>query len=403
MPVRRRLNLWVTTACALLIGAPRASVAASDGEFMLIDRHLETTNIEVAELSTERLVYVARRSTGAAGVPVTEPGLRELEKCVALVRWPLPAHAPSPGAEVVLADGQRLPGEAVSGAPAAEDVLVWNHAQLGRMQIPIDRIASVTFQAGAEHPVAADADVVVLANGDRLRGFVLAIGDPIELETEFEGEAQRITVPLDRAVAVAIVAPPKPAAGQRVWLRDGSVIDVRNVLISDDGFARLVDANLAGSSQVDRVAVSQVSAVLFDARALTPLASLKPRSVEGPVTRYRTPVPAVGLGGSGARPLGLADVRLSGPVIVRYAMPHGARRFAARASLPPGARTWGDCEIVIRNEGAELTRATLSGASPEAEINVPVRGAELTIEVTEGAGGPIQDEVVLSRAMIVAE
>jgi len=45
--------------------------------------------------------------------------------------------------------------------------------------------------------------------------------------------------------------------------------------------------------------------------------------------------------------------------------------------------------------------ARLNAETPEATISIPVTGRELTIEVAAGARGPIQDHVILTRAMLL--
>ena len=49
------------------------------------------------------------------------------------------------------------------------------------------------------------------------------------------------------------------------------------------------------------------------------------------------------------------------------------------------------------------TRARLNAKEPRAVVNVPLRGSELSIEFTQGANGPLQDRVVLTRAMLLVE
>ncbi len=67
------------------------------------------------------------------------------------------------------------------------------------------------------------------------------------------------------------------------------------------------------------------------------------------------------------------------------------------------ARPWGDCELVIRGGDSELWRVRRNAERPTASIGVTVRGSSMTVELTEGANGPIQDRVVLRRAMLLVE
>ena len=101
-------------------------------------------------------------------------------------------------------------------------------------------------------------------------------------------------------------------------------------------------------------------------------------------------------------PLGLARVELRGPIVVRYGLPAVPVLLVAEATLPLAARTWGDCELVIRSDRREIFRAHLNAERPTVQVSVLVEGAELELEITEGAHGPIQDRIVLHRTMLLA-
>ena len=101
-------------------------------------------------------------------------------------------------------------------------------------------------------------------------------------------------------------------------------------------------------------------------------------------------------------PLGLSRVEFRGPVTVRYDLVSGPMYFSAEARLSRMARSWGDCELVIRDDEQEVFRARLNAEHPTASIGVALHGSQLTIEITEGSNGPIQDHVVLHRAMLLS-
>ena len=301
-----------------------------------------------------------------------------------------------------LSDGQRFPGEAFSGARAAADVLVWNQsAWLGRMEVPLDRIESVVFRPGTPVPEPGDEDVVLLGNGDQLDGFVTALGDPlvIDLAPERPGD-ERLTleIALDRVAAVRMVAPRRPAHGTRVWLIDGTVVDVARLLMGDDGVVRLDGVGFVTDLPPKRLERSALVAAQFDSAGLVPFAALAPRSIQGPASRYvvRAPQALEELA-----PLGLARVELRGPIVARYSLPAFPVLLSAEASLPFSARSWGDCELIIRSDRREVFRVHLTGRAPTAQVSVLLEGGELEIEVTEGAHGPIHDHVVLHRAMLL--
>jgi hypothetical protein len=329
---------------------------------------------------------------------------------------------------LVLATGERLPGEAVVGAQAAADTLAWSHPWLGRIDVPFKLIESVLLRPGAVAPPAGKGDVVLLANGDRQEGFVTAIGDPVTIEVSGGGAgagggatSQSLNIPLDRVTAITMIAPKQAGKGRRVWFGEGTVLDVQSIAVGDDGYVRLGGGSLIGAGgvvgdaagagddddagpQPPRIPLAEVAGVLFDREAMIPLASIAPSRVEGPATRYVLPRPNTS---DPDAALGLSAIEFSGPIVARYAVPAGCQRFIAEVELPRAARAWGDCDLIVRSDDEEVFRAHLSSATPTASINVPLParggGRELTIELAAGAHGPIQDLVRLHRPMLLKD
>jgi hypothetical protein len=387
---RTPFNALQAAGIAMAIAATRG-VAAESGnhvDYLLIRRDQPAQMVEVLEIAARRLVV---REAGSEWTSVPR------DRCVALL---------SAGAVIVerrqgwlrLSDGQRFPGQALSGAPRGEGVLAWNQSSwLGRMEVKIDQIESVTF-AGAPVPPHGESDVLLLVNGDRVEGFITAIGDPITLELSGDdGRTRVVELALERVAALRMVAPAQAPSGQRVWLADGTVFAARDVLLGEDGFFR-VDGVAFCDEPARRIEREGVAAVLFDPKALVPLAALAPRRVDGPAGRYVVPPPRALQDNA---PLGVAAVEFRGPLAAQYVLPVGAAHFQADVQLPVLARTIGDCDVVVLDDGHEVFRARLNARHPSASIAVPLSGSILTIEVREGSSGPIQNRVVLNRAAIL--
>ncbi len=208
----RAIPCLVTGLVAVL--APGA-IAAS-GNFMLIRRDVPVQIVEVAEIGEQRVVL---REDGGGWANVSR------KRCVALLRLDA-VVVPRLQGWLRLADGQRFPGQALSGARVADGVFVWSQSSwLGRLNVPLDRIASVTFSGSATVPSPGDADVLVLANGDRVEGFVTALGDPVSLEVpnDDDGGYSFIDLPLGRVHAVRMVTPKQKPTGHRLWFTDGTI------------------------------------------------------------------------------------------------------------------------------------------------------------------------------------
>jgi hypothetical protein len=327
----------------------------------------------------------------------------DLAQCVALLH--VPAENDDSAASwnrsrglVMLADGQRLPGEALLGAAQETDALAWNHPWLGRVDVPLKLIESVLFEPDAVAPPVGEDDAVLLGNGDIQQGIVTAIGDPVKIEIGEGSDRRIIDIPIARIVAIHMIAPRQAGAGKRVWFNEGTVLDVQSIVVEHDGLVRMSGGALANGTQPPRVSMDEIAAILFDRQRLLPLASQTPARVDGPPTRYTLPRPTAR---EPDAPLGLSMMEFSGPITVRYALPAGCERFLAEAELPRQARAWGDCELIVRSDDEEVFRAKLSAATPSASINVPLKGRELTIEIAAGAHGPIQDLVRLHRSLLL--
>ncbi|MHC4107480.1 MAG: hypothetical protein ACYSTY_05275 [Planctomycetota bacterium] len=373
----------------MLAGIP-ATVARGEPEaFVLIRRDRQVQHVGRIQIGEGALLY-QDPAYGWRSV--------DLETCVAIFD---PQAAPGGAAQkgvLRLADGQQFPGEALSGAEPADNVLVWNHAWLGRMEIGLDQIESVVFARGAPLGSSNRGDVLLLANGDRLEGFVTALGDPVGIEVRTNGAGQVLQVPLDRVASVRLATGPKPPVGWRLWLTDGTVLDATGALLDQEGLLRVIGPRFGPEQEPDAVRLTAVAAIQFDPQAMLALAALAPTRVTGPPTRYLVPGPEVL---DEWAPLGLARLELRGPLTVQYRLPAGGWLFTAKAELTAQARAWGDCELVIRDGQGEVARKRLNAEQPTATLAVTLNSRELTIEVTEGANGPIHDHVVLQRAMLL--
>jgi len=386
--MKRTLLISRLVAVLAIVLAPAPAALARSGNFLLIRRDMPVQTVEVAEIGPRRLVF---REAGGSWVSVSR------RRCVALMNTDV-LIIPRRQGWLQLADGQRFPGQALSAA-RMNDVLVWIQSSwLGRMEVPLENISSALFQSSATVPPQGDADVLLLANGDLVDGFITSLGDPISLELT-NALPTAIDLPLGRVHAVRMVTPPQKPTGPRLWLLDGTVVEARQVLLGDDGFYRLEGVPFTEEESY-RVALNGVAAVLFDPDALVPFADLTPRRVEGPPTRYVVPAPRTL---DDHAPLGLSPLEFRGPITVHYVLPAGATYFAAEAQLPALSRAWGDCDLIIRDDDRTVFTTRLNAETPTATIGVRLSGSTLTVEVTEGAAGPIHDRVVLLRCLILVE
>lgn len=377
-------HLVVLAVCALWTTSAAAQRDESFDRFTLLTRNLEAHNVQLIEISPNA-VHVRDDSGALKRLPRAE--------VLGLIN-PDARLAPNTDmGEVILADGQRLPGTPLQRSVSDNTALLWLHQRLRQVAIPIESLRTVRLISTARLPAPGLADVLLLTNGDRVEGFITGISDVITLDVN----GTETTVPIDRVNSMRLVAMGEQARSDavRLWLADGTVLDVTQVAMGDDGIVRLEKPMLVPEIAQLFHSLKDVAGILFEPDLLIPLASLDEPSVTGPPTRYVTPSPKVL---DEVAPLGLARLRLDGPLTARWRVPEGVTGFAAEAALPEEAMNWGHCELIVLDDDREVFRATLDRATPRARIQVPLTGSELTVRIEEGQYGPILDRVVLERA-----
>lgn len=363
------------------------AVAVDTGDYLLIQDGLQMQHIRLVEVRDDTLVHL-------------QDGLWmnvDLRRCIAVLDTTKKPPLASTGL-LVLADGQRFPGAPIPESGEDEDVLSWNHRWLGRLDVSLDDVRSVHFRPGARIPSDGSGDVVILGNGDRLDGLIVSLNDPLVIEQDLDGQRELVEVPRANVAAVRLVSVAKTPSGRRVWMDDGTVLDVSSIQVGDDGFVRLRSKWHSAADKPVVLRLADLDSILLDAERLLPLAAITPSRVQGPATRYLVPDPLV------LEPdasLQVSPIEIRGPLVARYTLPDRCRRFAAEAYIPIGAQTWADFELIIRSDDEEVFRARINADNPYVAINVPLSGTEMTIELTEGANGPIQDRLILDFPMLL--
>jgi len=390
---RLRRTITRPIAAALALSAP--GVAASADTRVLYDRNLQPRVVELIGLDGLSLRFkdefdVARSlplSSVAAILPARTDGAG--------------AGGPAPGGWVELADGQRFPGRLAPTSPD-DDAVAWMHDAFGPMHLPLEEVAFVSLRGEGRTAIEAvrsgvrTDDVLMLTNGDRLTGFLVAVDAEIEFESE---QAGPVALGIDRVAWFALASSPEPLEGLVVWLSDGAVARVADMRSPDDGRIELRLPS-AASSVFD---IEDIEAIVFDAASLQPLASVLPDE-QSPIERRRLIEP-LRLAGDGATPdagPGVApDLELPGPMRIDWTLPRSASRFSALVEMPDDAFPWGDCEVVFEVDGVEQARVRLNEEQPSREIAIDLDGQTLTVRVEPGAYGPVKDRVLLRRPLLL--
>jgi len=391
----RRALARAIVVCAALAGATAAQ--ADDRPRVLYDLNLSTSLIRLESIDALSVRYedefgsIRSRPTSSilAILPATD--------------WPDLDDEPDRQAWILLTDGQRYPGRL---APTAgdEDMVAWSHDEFGHMEFPIESVRAVSMPGAdidalrVELSSEATEDVVMLANGDRIEGFVVALTGQIEIETQ---DAGLLTFEPDRVEWVLLATEDKPLTGMAIWLRDGAVAALAETRAAN---GNAFEARLASGASAT-FKIEDIEAIVFNAERLHPLSSIEPEK-ESPIGRRALIelTETIDLGpvaSPGARLSVAPDLRLPGPMRVEWDLPTDAVRFSTTAEMPRAAFPWGDCELVIAVDDVELVRVRLNEESPTASISIDVRGRKLTISVEPGEYGPVRDQVILRKPMLL--
>jgi len=397
----------LSAACCLLSGGYAADPAPV---FVLHSTAEEQSAGALVKLDANS-VQVA----GASAVPVGD--------LVALRRRDVPPpQLPNDRPHAVLANGDRIPGRAVS---IAADKLLFR-AELSHEQdltIPLSAVSAVWLTpraaARATEPDGRRQltekrrqDVVLLTNQDALRGTITALADggPLKLDPGAANQPA-VTVPRERLQGLLLnteltrTLRPRTAYYQLV-LQSGARLSFKTLTL--DG-AELAGATLFG--QTVRVPAIDVVAVnTFQGRA-TYLSDLRPRYEHTPYTAVRWPV-AVDRAVSGA------NLRLGGGTYDKgiglhsrsratFDLPRGAakRRFEALVGLDDVTGRLGSATVQVLADDKPLLASPLElspGTPQPLRLPLPAAARTLTLVVDFGGGGDVQDHVDWCDARVVA-
>lgn len=319
-------------------------------------------------------------------------------------------------AVATLTSGERIPGQPEVNASGMRWIQRW----LGPIELANDRIRWLSFDGRPPVPALADADVVRLANGDRIEGFVSRLADPLAIEPrQAGGDATSIPLGSIQSISFVSVAPAARAGVRRIWLVDGSILDAASITLADErlhlegvgatgGKAEIPVAALlgiGGDRPVAALARQPMTTEANDQSAALRYEITPPDMISWPSTRR--PMKPLGTGAAGtvdldegAWVLALPSFGFDGPGRLRVQISEAAR-LSARVVLPPDRRPHGDLELVVRSDGRELARHRLNAADPTFELLVDVTPPSIDFEIVDTGGGAVQDGIIIERAALV--
>lgn len=306
-------------------------------------------------------------------------------------------RAPESDARSVLAldDGQRVTGIFESSGRK----LNWRSRDLGLIEIDLERVQWIGPPTLAtEAPPTKDR--VVLLNGDRVDGFVNAIESDrgVQVETQ-ESAPQTVSrwVDLARTVSIQLVPRPRPATGWRLWLRDGSVVDVDGWQRKGDQ-AQLLKLHLPGAAPVTTIPWSAVLAIACPDSGIQPMWSQVWRTKDAaPVERLSAPVIHM----QPQRALDLHDLDLHGPGRFVMQVPPGARSMHCTLAAPPTLQGQLACTLHVFDGDQEVCTQRLDASTKPRTIDIPVHAQSITFELTDSAKGAFGAAVRLQQGWML--
>ncbi len=151
---------------------------------------------------------------------------------------------------VTLVGGDRLIGDPVA---LRQNQLVWNSSLLGEISVPLRSVAAISAAGKTSPEERRKEDVVVLANGDTVRGIVAGLADG---KLSVQAEGQSTDVPLISIATVSFAATggaPPAATGFRVRFDDGTAITTATPVLAGDHLSVAVGKQPPRSVELSRV------------------------------------------------------------------------------------------------------------------------------------------------------
>ena len=338
-------------------------------------------------------------------------------------RWPEPnayAALTDAGAVLVdLVDGQRLIGLLTSAE--TPDAIGLRLGVVCELTLPLERIRRIVTRptmgtlssvdpSDSSGPSSSTApavdDSVMLVNGDRASGFLVALDPDNGVTLETAAGLQRLS--LDRVAAIHMANPAQPVRGLWVDLKDGRTIAASAILPGRRELRSIVidpidnNGNPAGLLPLT---LREIASIVPARARMVPLAMLPEADVVLPPTRRWSP----GLirAEPSRWPARLAPIELPGPMQISFTLPEGASAFSAiiRPGVPASAWASATVRVGFRVDDLSITWATELAIDGDSEptpvrLDIPDGSTHIVVLVDASERGSVDDRIRLERGAI---
>lgn len=332
---------------------------------------------------------------------------------------------------LVLGDGQLLPGTFRADVRQPR----WEHRWIGAIPIDTDVTAEIRLVATRRAPSRADADSILLQNGDVVVGFIDSIGEELVVERSGDDigaaaqpttrkdaanaapqEAQTRRIQLDRVAAIAFAALEQPPADDALlWTTDGTIVRAKSIAFDTESGWRFVlaDPNLVPQRDPKPVSgtVARPSAFLLDRSAMTPLAACEAPEHRSTESSYRySRRPATRTEPAEQSLLGLGSIEFDGPMHALFKVPSalvGSEAvFTADIALAEPAPVDARVAVTVRLGATATETMILDSGNRRRTVRIGGRVAtdsRLEIIVEDGGNGIGGDRISLRRACFIRQ
>ncbi|MFM7806390.1 MAG: hypothetical protein ACKPEA_00495 [Planctomycetota bacterium] len=293
-------------------------------------------------------------------------------------------------------DGQVIGG----GFNVVQDALWWRSRAIGAIQVDLERVAWIGPPALAGQP-APVRDHVSLINGDHVDGFVNALQADrgVEIETGTGGASPtRTWYDLSKIASIQLAPRPRPATGWRLWLRDGSVIDM-DAWKREGSRVSLRGLHLPGAAPRVMIAWDEVLGIQRNSSCVTALSSLPWKAIDATDTPRLAPAqirvnPWV-------QPIDVRSFDLHGPGTFVARVPDGRWVLDLTLAVPAALAGRTGCTVQMLAGDRELVRVRLGPGTKPTPVHAAIEGGDLRVVISESAHGALGAAVRLDDAMLV--
>lgn len=307
-----------------------------------------------------------------------------------------PPERDNPGSMLVLDDGQSIEG----GFNVVQDALWWRSRSLGPVQVDLERVASIGPTPRVTESTVT-RDHVALINGDHVEGFVNAIeaGRGVEIETGTgTATSTRTWYDLSKVASIRLTPRPRVATGWRIWLRDGTVVDV-DAWRRDGARVLLQGMHLPGSAPRVTVDWEEVSGIQRNGSPVIPLAGLVWKASDvGDTPRL---APAHSRVDAATKPLDVRPIDLHGPGTFMARVPEGRWAIDLTLTAPPMLVNRVACTVQVLADDRELARLRIEAGTPPQPMHALLQGGDLRVVISDAAHGAFGAAVRLDGAMLI--